>query len=147
MKKPLKHPSVTDPVVSICSPGFPRKRHLVGKFSTRFRLSVRSLFCLFQHTNYLFGNIKAAPGKSLTGRVKFKISTGTWDAKFSLGEGKNALGRVSLGLLGPIYTVRFLSHATSARQAYDMIYNCRSVLKHVLKCCGNRKSCRKPMDF
>ena len=36
--------------------------------------------------------------------------------------------------LGPIYTVRFLSHATSARQAYDMSYDCRSILKHVLKC-------------
>ena len=37
-------------------------------------------------------------------------------------------------LIGPIYTVRFLSHATSARQAYDMSYDCRSILKHVLKC-------------
>ena len=42
-----------------------------------------------------------------------------------------------------------LSHATSSRQAYDMIYDCRSVLKHVLKCYdiisdvhNNRKSCR-----
>jgi len=33
--------------------------------------------------------------------------------------------------LGAIYTVRFLSHATSLRQAYDTIYDCRSVLKHV----------------
>ena len=51
--------------------------------------------------------------------------------------------------LGPIYTVRFLSHATTA---YDMIYDCcvrqkkcRSILKHVLKRCDNRKSCRKPV--
>ena len=38
--------------------------------------------------------------------------------------------------LGPIYTVRFLSHATiaSLRQAYNMTYDCRSVLEHVLKC-------------
>ena len=36
--------------------------------------------------------------------------------------------------LGPIYTVRFLSHATSLRQAFDTTYDCRSVLKHVLKC-------------
>ena len=36
--------------------------------------------------------------------------------------------------LGPIYTVPFLPHATSARQAYDMSYDCRSVLKRVLKC-------------
>ena len=27
-----------------------------------------------------------------------------------------------------------LAHATSLRQAYDMTYDCRSVLKHVLKC-------------
>ena len=27
-----------------------------------------------------------------------------------------------------------LSHGTSSRQAYDMTYDCRSVLKHVLKC-------------
>ena len=45
-----------------------------------------------------------------------------------------------------------LSHATSSRQAYDMTYDCRSVLKHVLKCCdifsevhNNRKSCRGPV--
>ena len=55
-------------------------------------------------------------------------------------------------LLGLIYTVRFWSRATSARQAYDMTYDCRSVLKHVLKCCdiffdvqNNRKSCRRPV--
>ena len=34
--------------------------------------------------------------------------------------------------LGPIYTVRFLSHATSSRQTYNITYDCRSVLKHVL---------------
>ena len=27
-----------------------------------------------------------------------------------------------------------LAHATNLRQAYDMTYDCRSVLKHVLKC-------------
>ena len=48
--------------------------------------------------------------------------------------------------------VRFLSHAASSRQAYDMTYDCRSVLKHVLKCYdifsdvrNNRKSCRNPL--
>ena len=45
-----------------------------------------------------------------------------------------------------------LSHATSLRQAYDMTYDCRSVLKHVLKCYdifsdvhNNCKSCRGPV--
>ena len=40
---------------------------------------------------------------------------------------------------------------TSSRQAYDMTYDCRRVLKHVLKCYdifadvhNNRKSCRGP---
>ena len=36
------------------------------------------------------------------------------------------------GSSGPIYTVRFLSYATSSRQAYDMTYDCRSVSKRVL---------------
>ena len=45
------------------------------------------------------GYVKVAPGKPQTGRVKLKISSGTGEAKFSLGEGKNPLGRVSLGLL------------------------------------------------
>ena len=45
-----------------------------------------------------------------------------------------------------------LSHGTSSRQAYDMTYDCRSVLKHVLKCYdifsdvhNNRKSFRGPV--
>ena len=41
---------------------------------------------------------------------------------------------LNIALLGPIYKVRFLSHARGLRQAYDMTYDCRSVLKHVLKC-------------
>ena len=56
---------------------------------------------------------------------------------------------LSMPLLRPIYTVRFLSHATTG---YDMIYDCcvrqkkcRSILKHVLKRCDNRKSCRRPV--
>ena len=59
---------------------------------------------------------------------------------------------VGEAVLGPIYTVRFLSHATSSRQAYDMTYDCRSVLKPVLKCYdifsdvhNNRKSCCGPV--
>ena len=53
------------------------------------------------------------------------------------------------GSLGPIYTERFLSHATSSRQAYGMTYDCHSVFKRVSKCYdifsdvhNNRKSCR-----
>ena len=45
-----------------------------------------------------------------------------------------------------------LSHATSSRQAYGMTYDCRSVLKRVLKCYdvfsdvhNDRKSCRGPV--
>ena len=42
------------------------------------------------------GYVKVAPGKPQTGRVKSKISPGTGDAKVSMGEEKNPLGRVSL---------------------------------------------------
>ena len=45
-----------------------------------------------------------------------------------------------------------LSHATGSRQAYDMTYDCRSLLKRVLNCYdifsdvhNNRKSCRGPV--
>ena len=45
-----------------------------------------------------------------------------------------------------------LSHVTSSRQAYEMTYDCRSILKDVLKCYdifsdvhNNRKSCRGPV--
>ena len=75
------------------SPGFRKKRHWVGKFSTRLLLSVWSLFCLFQtHTNDIHhvGYVKVAPGKPQTGRVQLKISPGTGEAKFSLGEGKKS---------------------------------------------------------
>ena len=46
----------------------------------------------------------------------------------------------------------FVACDNGLRQAHDMIYDCclrqkkcRSILKHVLKCCGNRKSCRRPV--
>ena len=43
--------------------------------------------------------VKVAPGKPQIGRVKLKLSSGTGEAIFSLGEGKIPLSRVSLGLL------------------------------------------------
>ena len=65
---------------------------------------------------------------------------------------------VSLSHATKAYRVRadlhdtILSHATSSRQAYDMTYDCRSVLKHVLKrydifsdVHNNCKSCRGPV--
>ena len=59
-----------------------------------------------------------------------------------------------LAYLGPNYTIRIcrMRQAHEDRQAYDMTYDCRSVLKHVLKCYdifsdvnNNRKSCRGPV--
>ena len=59
-----------------------------------------------------------------------------------------------LAYLGPNYTIRIcrMRQAHEDRQAYDMTYDCRSVLKHVLKCYdifsdvnNNRKSCRRPV--
>ena len=45
------------------------------------------------------GYVKGAPEKPQTVRVKLKISPVTREPKFSLGEGKNPLGRISLGLI------------------------------------------------
>ena len=45
------------------------------------------------------GYVKVAPVNSQTGQEKLKISPGNGEVKFSLGEGKNPLGRVSLGLI------------------------------------------------
>ena len=46
----------------------------------------------------------------------------------------------------------FVACDNGLRQAHDMIYDCcvrqkkcRSILKHALKRCDNRKSCRKPV--
>ena len=46
----------------------------------------------------------------------------------------------------------FVACDNGLRQAHDMICDCcvrqkkcRSILKHVLKCCDNRKSCRRPV--
>ena len=46
----------------------------------------------------------------------------------------------------------FVACDNDLRQAHDMIYDCcvsqkkyRSILKHVLKRCDNRKSCRRPV--
>ena len=51
------------------------------------------------------GCVKVALGKPQTGRVKFEILAGT--GEFSLGEGKNPLGRVSLNLShkGVLYNI------------------------------------------
>ena len=38
------------------------------------------------------GYVKVVPGKPQTGRVKLKISRGSGEAKFSLGEGKKRTG-------------------------------------------------------
>ena len=41
--------------------------------------------------------VKVAPGKPQTGRVKLKISQGTGEVRFSLGEGKQSAGSVTEG--------------------------------------------------
>ena len=82
----MRHPSVTDSVASIFLQGFSEET------SPGRQISVRSLFFI-KHAQIMYaGYVKVAPGKPQTGRVKFKISPGTGEAKFSLGEGKNPLG-------------------------------------------------------
>lgn len=89
-----KHPSVTDPEVSIFSPG----RQIFHQIAPFCHVAVLS----FSNTQMIrAGCVKAAQGKPQSSRVKLKISPGTGEAKFSLGVAgeKNPLGRVSLGLL------------------------------------------------
>ena len=74
------------------------------------------------------GYVKVVPGKPQTGRVKLKISRGSGEAKFSLGEGKNALGRVSVGLLRrDVLGSRCLHHTFSLFDPLTKKYFLRSV--------------------
>ena len=78
------------------------------------------------------GCVKGAPGKQEPGWVKFKISPGTGEAKFSLGEGKksNESGFTGSGFTGSV-TKRclivgsYLWKLTYGRQCIH-----RSVRKH-----------------
>ena len=58
------------------------------------------------------GYVKVAQGKQQTGRVKLKISSGTGEAKFSLGEGKNPLGVLQRGVLYELGRYEFCEHGT-----------------------------------
>lgn len=72
---------------------------MVSKFSSRFLFLSGRCLPFFKHTQKI-DDICWVYGKPRTGQVKFKISPGTGEAKFSLGEaGKNSMCRVSLGLL------------------------------------------------
>ena len=86
------------------------------------------------------------PGNAV--RYYLKVVGDLGDCKAKSPEELSEIG-ITLNVLGSIYTVRFLSHATSLRRAYNsltiVVYvrkKCRSILKHVLKHCDNRKSCR-----
>ena len=96
------HPAVTDPVASIFSQGFRKKRHWVDKFSTRLSLSVRSMPCLFQTCT---NDICWVCLKPQTNQVKLKLKFHqvTGRRNFHWMKGENLLGRVSLGLLQRVH--------------------------------------------
>ena len=63
---------------------------------------------------------------------------------------------MSAGFVGffraDLHSTIFVACDNGLRQTHDMIYDCcvrqkkcRSILKHVLKRCDNRKSCRRPV--
>ena len=59
---------------------------------------------------------------------------------------------VNASLRADLHGTIFVACGNGLRQAHDMIYDCcvrqkkcRSILKHVLKRCDNRKSCRRPV--
>ena len=95
---PQIRPSVTDPVASIFSPGFRKKRHRVGKFSTRLPLSIRSLFCLFQtYTNDICWVCKSRTGEASKWPGKMENFT-RYRGGYSFTEGKNPLGLLQRGV-------------------------------------------------
>ena len=60
----LRHPSVTDPVPSIFSPGFRKKRRRVGKFSGFPFLSGRC-FAFSKYAQMMYaGYVKVASGEA-----------------------------------------------------------------------------------
>ena len=79
----------------------------------------------FKHTQMIHaGCVKVAPGKSQTGRVKFKISPGRLN--FQWLNGKNPLGWVSLGLLkrsvkGVLHSARI--SASEVNNQFSLIWS------------------------
>ena len=107
---------------AIFSSGFRKKTSPSRQFSTRFSLSVKSLFCLFQtHTNDIYWVCKSCTGEATNGPGKIKISPRTKEAKFSLAEGKNPPGRISQGLLQRGVQVSYLK----APEGFTLQRNCR----------------------
>ena len=83
-------PHVTDRVASVFSVGF-RKKTSPG----RQIFHQVAPFCqdaVLTFSNDMRWNVKVAPGKPQTDRVKLKISPDTREAKFSLGEGNKSAG-------------------------------------------------------
>ena len=69
----------------------------------------------------------------------------------SFGDG-NTAGSLETTPKGRFTRYDFVACDNGLRQVHDMIYDCfvrqkkcRSILKHVLKRCDNRKSCRRPV--
>ena len=68
------------------------------------------------------------------------------------GKGHNVLFEMSQNVRADLHGTIFVPCDNGLRQAHEMIYDfcvrqkkCRSILKQVLKCCDNRKSCRRPV--
>ena len=63
----------------------------------------------------MIGVVKVASGKPQTGRIKLNISSGTWEAKFSFGKGKQSTGS---GFTGSVTEGCFrLNHSCFGDQA------------------------------
>ena len=101
----------------------------------------------------LFMNAKVLPLSKKKKDQRFKtFADVTTKSRLSL----KLFKTLRVGLVG-VYKGRFTRYDFVAcdnglRQAHDMIYDCcvrqlkcRSILKHVLKRCDNRKSCRRPV--
>ena len=89
-----KHPFVTDLVASIFSPGFRKNFTGWANFPPGCPFPSGRCFVLFlffqTYTNDICWVCKSRTGEAINWRVKLKISPGTKEAKFSLGEGKKS---------------------------------------------------------
>lgn len=113
--------SVTDPVASIFSPGFRKKKKTgLANLPPDCHFLFGRCFTFFKHTQTIYAEcVKVSPGEPKTGRVKFNISPRTV-----------SLGRVSLGLLqrGETYCLasdrkesQFFDHFQSLKVSYSQM--------------------------
>ena len=111
-------------------------------------------FTIFKNSQMIYaGFVNVATEKSQAGLVKLRLSSSAREVKFSQGEGKNAPGWVSLGLLGRHQTItvialvitRVLSYVSLCKVVYPFNINSISSLGYVTR--KTREICVRTFAF